>query len=106
MRLDEQGFFWAATWNGLYRFDGFNMEHVPIMPGNAPIRILDMILRKGRLYLGTDQGLKCLRLSDRVLLPLPGVPTADTAIRIRIDERDRLWWLSHNGAVSRYDKGG
>jgi ligand-binding sensor domain-containing protein/two-component sensor histidine kinase len=102
---DEQGFFWAATWNGLYRFDGFNTEHVPIMPGDAPIRIQDMILRNGLLYLGTEYGLKCLRISDRALIQMPGVPTTDTVIRIRMDDRGRLWWLSHKGTVSRLDKG-
>lgn len=102
---DEQGFFWAATWNGLYRFDGFNTEHVPIMPGDAPIRIEDMILRNGLLYLGTERGLKCLRISDRVLMPMPSLPTTDTVIRIRMDDRGRLWWLSHKGTLSRLDKG-
>lgn len=102
---DEQGFFWAATWNGLYRFDGFNTEHVPIMPGDAPIRIEDMILHKGRLYLGTEKGMKCLRISDRTLIPIPDIPTTDTVIRVRMDERGRLWWLSHKGTVSRLDGG-
>ena len=102
---DDQGFFWAATWNGLYRFDGFNTEHIPIMPGDAPIRIEDMMLRNGLLYLGTERGLKCLRINDRVLLPMPGIPETDTVIRIRADDRGRLWWLSHDGRVSRYDHG-
>ena len=102
---DDQGFFWAATWNGLYRFDGFNTEHVPIMPGDAPIRIEDMILHKGRLYLGTEKGMKCVRISDRTLIPMPDVPTTDTVIRVRMDDRGRLWWLSHRGTVSRLDGG-
>jgi ligand-binding sensor domain-containing protein len=102
---DDHGYFWAATWNGLYRFDGFNTEHIQIMPGDAPIRIEDMMLRNGLLYLGTERGLKCLRISDRVLLPMPGIPETDTVIKIRADDHGRLWWLSHNGRVSRYDHG-
>lgn len=100
---DEDGFFWAATWNGLYRYDGFNTEHVQIMPGDAPIRIEDMILRNGQLYLATERGMKCLRIADRKIIPLKGVPESDSIMRVTVDRSGRLWWLGFRGKVYRYD---
>jgi ligand-binding sensor domain-containing protein/two-component sensor histidine kinase len=100
---DDVGFFWAATWNGLYRYDGFNTEHVQIMPGDAPIRIEDMILRNGHLYLATEKGLKCLRIADRKIIPLKGVPTTDSIMRVTTDNAGRLWCLGFRGKVYRYD---
>jgi ligand-binding sensor domain-containing protein/two-component sensor histidine kinase len=100
---DEEGFFWSATWNGLYRFDGYNTEHIPISKNDAQIKIDDMIHHRGLLYMATSHGLKCLRIRDRNLIPLPNVPNGDSIIRVQIDERSRIWWVSHSGVLSRFD---
>ena len=100
---DDEGFFWAATWNGLYRFDGYNTEHIPISKSDAQIKIDDLRYHRGLLYMATSQGLKCMRVRDRYLIPLKNVPVGDSIIRIQIDERNRIWWVSNSGVLSRFD---
>ena len=59
----SDGYLWAATFEGLVRFDGVRFELLnhrttPEFPGKATSSLL--LDRAGRLWVGTDNGVACL----------------------------------------------
>ena len=60
MLFDRQGFLWAASREGLYRYDGYNAER--FMPDGKPGSITDSDIRMlyeasdGRLWVATNNG--------------------------------------------------
>jgi diguanylate cyclase (GGDEF)-like protein len=55
---DSAGFFWLLTHNGLYRFDGYHFEHIPLQNGEDTLSIYTFTkTRSGRFILSTSIGL-------------------------------------------------
>ncbi|MEZ4920530.1 MAG: two-component regulator propeller domain-containing protein [Saprospiraceae bacterium] len=58
MTLDTSGALWAATYDqGVYKFDGKQISHFPVMLNNEPITIFSTYTDKqGTVWLGTHKG--------------------------------------------------
>lgn len=55
--MDKDGFMWFATWNGLYRFDGYQFDAFKSRPGDGSKMICN---RFKAIYESPEQGLWCL----------------------------------------------
>ncbi len=61
---DHNGFIWIATWNGLYRFDGYEFRHIRPDSDNEVIKYSS---RFRDIKMGPDRKMWC-RIDDNIVL--------------------------------------
>lgn len=91
---DRQGFLWIATWNGIYRFDGYEFRRIKPHPDDAcsmtSDRIRDIWLAKnGDLYVRNDETLFLFDISTYHFRNLNGEGEQQEAERQRADQPTR-----------------
>lgn len=111
---DPDGLQWAATDEGVFRYDGYELLPLArlLRPGSPPApkgQAFSLCLdARGHLWLGTDAGLYCLTLRTgafrRVLLPREPASAAQSVFRLFIHPRTRHLWVSYrNGSLAVLD---
>ena len=103
---DHEGFMWFATYEGLYRFDGYSatvFQHDPNDPEHSLQSNLIHTLhedRKGRLWAGTSMGLVHVdKRTGQATLHLP-----DSALGIKdiLEDKEGVLWLGTVRGIVRF----
>jgi signal transduction histidine kinase/ligand-binding sensor domain-containing protein/CheY-like chemotaxis protein len=112
---DSIGFMWFGTNDGLNKYDGYNFTYYKHDSRNSnsisPGRVLALhVDKKGRLWIGTDQGGICLYLSDKDCFQRYIHNLKDTNSISNNDVRDiletidgKLWIATNGGGVNLFD---
>src|SRR5262245_28798215 len=92
---DRTGYIWAATWDGLVRFDGvrftvFNSSKSEQLPSNLIVRLKEG--PDGSLWLVTEQG-QLVRFRDGVFTNYPFVnaQSAEGDVQLLVDSTSTVW---------------
>ena len=116
---DRQGFLWIATWNGIYRFDGYEFRRIKPHPDDdcsmTSDRIRDIWLAKnGNIYVRNDETLFYLDINTYRFRNLNGDEELREAERQRVGQSTRgrltegsveytdpqgLRWMLHKDAL-------
>lgn len=93
---DAQGFIWAGTDDGLYRFDGYRFDSFGVDQG-LPSAVIDALHedRTGVLWAGTRAGLS--RWDGLGFVPVPNAVANGDVVRAIIDNAEGLWLASNSG---------
>ena len=97
---DRTGFLWAATENGVFRYDGQRFRRYGPAEG-LPREIIVSLgeAPDGRLLAGCRSGLYCLRGERFENLPLPGAGTVNTYSGIQSYGKGRTYIATGRGLV-------
>ncbi len=109
---DDDGFFWIATNNGLFRYDGNQTKYFGKSNNTIQSNIVSSLQEdsQGRIWIATARGgltvydkdknsFKTFRHSDND----PTSISSDNLMPILVDEKDNVWIGTESSAVSRYD---
>jgi hypothetical protein len=98
---DDYGFLWLGTTNGLYRYDGYSLEHYLHEPGNPASLSGDRVFtvykdRGGTLWIGTPAGLDRLDPTGHGFTHYRHDPADDRSLSgpayvVHQDEAGTLW---------------
>jgi signal transduction histidine kinase/ligand-binding sensor domain-containing protein/CheY-like chemotaxis protein len=101
---DRTGYIWAATWDGLVRFDGvrftvFNSSKSEALPSNRIVRLKEG--RDGSLWLVTEQG-HLVRFRDGTFTnyPFDNAQSAEGDIQLLVDSAGTVWVGENHGLWS------
>ena len=103
---DGKGLIWAATDQGLVRFDGFRFDR--FLEGAAPVGLRSndierVAVRGDVLYIGGSRGVQTFDLSDYKPKRLEGAPLSSPPVKaMAVDLKGRLWWYSDDGFLNRH----
>lgn len=111
---DHQGFIWAATQDGLFRFDGYSFKqfnHDPLDPKSIPAIYINTLFvdRRGTLWVGTDDGLAEFVAETESFINHQHNPDDSTSISSNIvmsidEDRDgNLWIGTFGGGVNHFN---
>jgi streptogramin lyase len=110
LAVDSSGFLWAATWDGVSRYDGYSFKsyfHYPNDSLSLPyFSILDLVVDGGNnLWLISDQ--KNVAIYDRYNDLFKGIRDLhpnmpETCTNISIDESGYLW-IINTDSIFRFD---
>jgi ligand-binding sensor domain-containing protein len=117
MLVDSRGFLWAATMNGLDRYDGYGFTAFKFDPKDPMSLNQDLVFcmyedDEGSLWVGTDEGgiNKFDRHTEKFINYKPDQPPGrfETVLRavsaINQDRQGMFWIGSHSGELRRFDK--
>lgn len=117
MLFDKQGYLWAATDNGLSRYDGYNFVTYKFDPHDSLSLNQDMIFSlfeddEGSLWIGTVEGgiTKFDRenekfISFRAPQPVNRFETVLRAVSSIGQDREGMFWIgSYSGELRRFDR--
>lgn len=113
---DKVGFIWIGCSTGLYRYNGYELEHYSNDPENSDTLINNSVgvifeSRTGKLWIGTDDGLDYFdRDSERFhhFENRPGDPSSLSGQDVETicqDDRGYLWIGTWSGGLNRLDPG-
>src|SRR5262245_32754646 len=92
---DRTGYIWAATWDGLVRFDGvrftvFNSSKSEQLPSNRIVKLKEG--RDGSLWLVTEQG-HIVRFRDGTFtnFPFENAQSAEADVQLLVDSTGAVW---------------
>jgi signal transduction histidine kinase/ligand-binding sensor domain-containing protein/DNA-binding response OmpR family regulator len=97
---DNFGFIWLATFDGLYKFDGFNFKgyhHIPGDHTSLPSSMVNKLMldSKGDIWVVTEKELSVYhRASDnfeQILLEGPG--SRGNAVQAVFEDKNRIIWV-------------
>ena len=98
---DHTGYIWAATWDGLVRFDGvrftvFNSSKSEALPSNRIVRLKEG--RDGSLWLVTEQG-HLVRFRDGTFTnyPFDNAQSAEGDVQLLVDSAGTVWVGDNRG---------
>ena len=101
---DRTGYIWAATWDGLVRFDGvrftvFNSSKSEELPSNRIVRLKEG--RDGSLWLVTEQG-HVVRFRDGTFTnyPFENAQSAEGDVQLFVDSAGNVWVGAKRGLWS------
>jgi len=101
---DRTGYIWAATWDGLVRFDGvrftvFNSSKSEALPSNRIVRLKEG--RDGSLWLVTEQG-HVVRFRDGTFTncPFDNGQLAEGDVQLLVDSAGTVWVGEKHGLWS------
>lgn len=106
MTMDREGFLWAATENGVYRFLGSSFEQYGRDQGVGELDVLGVVADPGGIiWVGTDEnvyrwdGSRFLPAGKRkISIDRSWKLAAEDAFHLLIVENDRLYRLEHDPA--------
>lgn len=117
MLFDKQGYLWAATGNGLSRYDGYSFVTYKFDPHDSLSLNQDLIFslfedNEGVLWIGTVEGgiTKFDRKSEKFISFRPPQPPDrfETVLRavssINQDKEGMFWVGSYSGELRRFDR--
>ncbi len=108
MAQDHDGFIWAGTPNGLFRYDGYRYQRADLSTGQggggSPFIRSILVARNGRLWMGTEaDGLYSLDPRSGAIQNFknvandPGSLIHDRVIALAEDSSGSLWVGTHTG---------
>ena len=110
---DDYGFLWLATSTGLYRYDGYRLEHYQHDPGDPASLLSDSVGtvykdRAGTLWIGTDRGLERLDPTREGFTHYTHNPADDRSltnavVRAIHKDRDGTLWVGTLDGLDRMD---
>lgn len=107
--IDSSGFLWAATWDGISRYDGYefkNYYHIPADSASLPYFALKDLAVDGtnNLWVVTDMGQLVLydRIKDNFtrIKEVP-FPKEHRDVNIDVDKYGNLWIITENRIIKR-----
>ena len=112
---DHQGFMWFGTWNGLNRYNGYELEafqHDPEDPTSLSSNIVLALYEDlaGTLWVGTEGGLNRLDRDTGRFTRYEHDPEDPTSLSsnvvgaIREDRRGNLWVATWDAGLNRMDR--
>ncbi|MCU4163427.1 hybrid sensor histidine kinase/response regulator transcription factor [Carboxylicivirga caseinilyticus] len=98
---DKNGYIWIGTWNGLNRYDGYEVkEYIPDFRDSATLSNREVVsLCEGRddnLWIGTTSGLNCLNLKTN---RIHSYPFQNRIISLMEDDEGDIWIGTTNGGL-------
>lgn len=109
LKADESGNMWYGTEEGLYRYDGKNIERISLRsnPGSNYIGFLNY--RKGELFVGTNNGLFVLSELDQDLPKIErfgvreGIVDLETNLNSGFFDQEGNFWFGTASGLVCYD---
>ncbi|GJM62466.1 hybrid sensor histidine kinase/response regulator [Persicobacter diffluens] len=117
MLEDEDGFFWLATWRGLYRYDGYEAINysLKIPQLNKARKVTCLLYDQDKIWLGTFvEGLFCYHLKTGIVEHFAPEALVKDVITLTLDHQGNLWVGSEadglckikpNNEVEKFDPG-
>ena len=108
---DDHGFLWLGTTSGVYRYDGYRLEHYQHDPDDEASLSADRVWtmhkdRAGTMWVGTDAGLDRLDPARGALTHYRHDPADDSslspgAVQAVHQDRDGALWVATRGGLDR-----
>src|SRR5438045_680412 len=114
---DSSGFIWIGTYEGLYRYDGFNFKaytHMPGNPNSIPINAISKICvtKQGLLWIATiEGGIASIDRNGRIIRVINSSTTplftkeSDYVNDIKEDKDGNIWCSTIDGLFRTSVKG-
>lgn len=101
--IDKHGFIWAGTNNGLFRYDGYNVDPIDFYNKNSfsiSPEINDICYSNNHIYLATTEGLFIVETGSEKYLShsLPEL-NRESIINVYPDDESGIWCITASGGV-------
>ena len=98
---DKNGYIWIGTWNGLNRYDGYEVkEYIPDFRDSTTLSNREVVsLLEGsndNIWIGTTSGLNCLNLRTNKMC---SYPFQNRIISLLEDDEGLIWVGTSNGGL-------
>ena len=105
---DSKGFLWLGTNNGLFRFDGKDIDAIQLSEDTKKVlQINDLAIHGNILFYATQEGVLQLDLSTYKTIENPQISNIkEDIINIIADKAYGVWWLTKDGLLYHWKNGG
>ncbi len=106
LRVDDRGYLWVGTVDGLSRFDGERFVTFGSEAGLPSAKVLGLEVVKGRLFVATTKGLSWLdegRSDRRPFAPLEAPDGTDGELDVLYGDREGRLWAGGDGGLVVFD---
>ena len=106
---DGDGFFWLATWRGLYRYDGYEAINysLKIPQLNRARKVTTLLYDQNKIWLGTFvEGLYCYHLETGHVEHYAPEALVKDVIALKLDHDGNLWVGSEADGLCKINQDG